>query len=321
MFAVPLSPDAHLRPLDPWRAPEFLSHLDRAREHIAPWVGQSFLATDLASARAVLQRYADSHARDSGGLYGIWLDDVLVGGVMFVSLDAASGACELGCWLEPRAVGRGLVTRSVEHLIDWAVRVRGIQRVEWQTLSGNDSSVRVAQRLGMRRDGILRDAVPPRGDVSTRQDLEIWSVLAAEWLARPARPDPDKLAIDQLASTFFAAFTTVNGQPPAVESIYDLFVAEGRIFKGGPEQTCYDVGEFVRPRLTLLTTGELTEFHEEETGAQTEIAGDLAQRFSRYRKSGILSGAPFEGRGSKSFQFLRTPAGWRITSLTWIDEA
>jgi RimJ/RimL family protein N-acetyltransferase len=188
MFSAPLTRDASLRPLEPWRAQEFLTHLDRARDHIAPWVGQSFLATDLASARAVLQRYADSQARDSGGLFGIWLDDTLVGGVMFVSLDAAAGVCEVGCWLEPGAVGRGLITRAVQRLIDWAVRVRGINRVEWQTLSGNDPSIRVAQRLGMRRDGVLREAVAPRPSSANRQDLEIWSVLAAEWLARPETP-------------------------------------------------------------------------------------------------------------------------------------
>ena len=68
-------------------------------------------SVDLPSARNTLQRYADLQARDAGRLYGIWLDGVLVGGTMFVSFDAASGNCEVGCWLEPAATGRGLVTR------------------------------------------------------------------------------------------------------------------------------------------------------------------------------------------------------------------
>src|ERR1700729_56470 len=100
MFAIALGPGAELRPLEPWQALEFLAQIDRCREFIVPWVGPSFVATDLVSARAVLQRYADSRARDDGGIYGIWLDDVLVGGVMFVSFDAVGGVCELGCWLE-----------------------------------------------------------------------------------------------------------------------------------------------------------------------------------------------------------------------------
>jgi ribosomal-protein-serine acetyltransferase len=69
-----------------------------ARQRIAPWVSPAFVATDLESARAVLQRYADKWAWDAGGIWGVWLDGRLVGGVMFVSFDVALGACEAGCW-------------------------------------------------------------------------------------------------------------------------------------------------------------------------------------------------------------------------------
>ena len=33
MFVLPLTDDAELRPLEPWRAEEFLGHLDHARDH------------------------------------------------------------------------------------------------------------------------------------------------------------------------------------------------------------------------------------------------------------------------------------------------
>ncbi|MFC4147410.1 GNAT family protein [Micromonospora mangrovi] len=178
MFAIALAPDAELRPLEPWRAEEFLAHLDRARAHIVPWVSPSFVATDPVSARAVLQRYADLWARDAGGIWGIWLDGTLVGGVMLVAFDAARGVCEAGCWLEPAAEGRGLVTAAVRRIVDWAIRERGIQRVEWRTNPANARSIAVARRLGMRHDGTLRALYPgPDG----RIDLAVWSVLAPEW--------------------------------------------------------------------------------------------------------------------------------------------
>ncbi|MER5455777.1 GNAT family protein [Micromonospora sp. NPDC002389] len=181
MFAIDLTEDAQLRPLDPWHAEEFLANLDRAREHISPWVGPSFVATDLDGARHVLQRYADRWARDGGGIWGIWLSDRLVGGVLLVSFDAATGVCEAGCWLEPAAEGRGLVTRAVGRIIDWALVERGLHRVEWRTNAGNVRSIAVARRLGMRRDGVLREVLSRPGG---RVDLEVWSVLAPEWRAR-----------------------------------------------------------------------------------------------------------------------------------------
>jgi RimJ/RimL family protein N-acetyltransferase len=178
MFATALTPDAELRPLEPWHAEEFLANLDRCREHIAPWVSPSFVATDLPSARRVLQNYADRWARDGGGIWGVWRDGTLVGGVLFVSFDVTTGVCEAGCWLEPDAEGRGLATRAARRIIDWAIRERGIHRVEWHTNAANAASIAVARRLGMRRDGTLRQVLPgPDG----RIDLEIWSVLAPEW--------------------------------------------------------------------------------------------------------------------------------------------
>ena len=177
MFSVPLTDGAQLRPLEPWQAAEFLAHMDRARATVDPWIPWAGVSTDLDSARATLQRYADLAARDAGRLFGIWLDGTLVGGTMFVAFDATAGTCEIGCWLEPAGQGRGLVTRAVRLLIDHAVQTRGIHRVEWRCRTDNTASSAVARRLGMRLDGVLREAYPYRG---TRHDTQIWSLLAPE---------------------------------------------------------------------------------------------------------------------------------------------
>jgi ribosomal-protein-serine acetyltransferase len=179
---------AELTPVEPWRADEFLAHLDRGREHIGTFIGLADAVTDRASARAFLQSYADKEAADTGRLLGIRLGSTLVGGVLFRTFDAAAGVCEAGCWLEPAATGRGLVTEAVGVLIDWAVEERGIHRVEWVAASRNTASLAVARRLGMSREGVLRESFPHRG---VRLDTEIWSVLAPEWRARrPAGAPP-----------------------------------------------------------------------------------------------------------------------------------
>lgn len=180
MFALPLTDDAQLRPLEPWHAQEFLDHMNRARPYVDPWIPWATLSTDLASAAATLQRYADGQAADSRRLYGIWLEGTLVGGVMFTAFDAASGVCEIGCWLEEDAAGRGLVNRACRVLIDWAFAERGMSRVEWWVGSGNIRSIEAARRLGMTREGVLRQRYPYRG---TRQDSEVWAVLSEEWPA------------------------------------------------------------------------------------------------------------------------------------------
>ncbi|MCH0537994.1 GNAT family N-acetyltransferase [Streptomyces sp. MUM 203J] len=184
MFATSLGEDgAQLCPLEPWQAEEYLAHLDRGRDFIGRYIPLPDVCADLEAARAFLQGYADRTAADTGRLYGIRLDGTLVGGVMFRTMDHATGVCEVGCWLEPSAVGRGLVTRAATAIIDWAVEARGMYRVEWVVSPANTASVNVAKRLGMTRDGALRGAYVLRGE---RGDKEVWSVLAPEWRGQRA---------------------------------------------------------------------------------------------------------------------------------------
>jgi ribosomal-protein-serine acetyltransferase len=180
MFAHPLTDGAELRPLEPWQAEEFSAHVVRARAHLSPWLAWDEIIDDPEAARRYLLDYAERQARDEGRIYGIWVDGALSGGTLFRVFDTKAKVCEVGVWLAPEATGRGLVTRAVRHMIDWAVGVRGMERVEWQTVPANERSLAVARRLGMTRDGVLRSAAVHGG---VRRDIEVWSVLAAEWRA------------------------------------------------------------------------------------------------------------------------------------------
>ncbi|MFC9247723.1 GNAT family N-acetyltransferase [Streptomyces sp. NPDC057136] len=314
MFTLPLGDHAQLRPLEPWRAQEFLAHIDRARPYVDPWIPWATFSTDLISATAVLQRYADKQAKDAARIYGIWLEGALVGGVMFTKFDATSGVCEIGCWLEADGEGRGLVTRACRALIDWAFKERGMSRVEWVVAAGNTRSIHVARRLGMTRDGVLRQSSVYRGK---RHDSEIWSILSEEW----GVPVSDvKAELDQLMHTFLGAFTNTGGSRPNVGVVRDVFIPHGMIIANvGDEPVIYDLDAFVEPREKILTAGTLTEFSEWEVAERTEIAGSIAQRFSEYRKSGFLDGEWFESSGRKTTQFVRTPAGWKMSSMAWND--
>ncbi|MFJ6438403.1 DUF4440 domain-containing protein [Streptomyces sp. NPDC091416] len=127
--------------------------------------------------------------------------------------------------------------------------------------------------------------------------------------------------LDHLVAAFMASFTNTGGLTPDLEGIRRLFIPEGRIISSvGPTPVIMDLDGFIEPRRRILTDGTLTEFSEWELSERTEVFGSVAHRFSAYAKSGVLNGHRFEARGHKSSQFLRTPAGWRICSMTWDDE-
>jgi hypothetical protein len=81
-----------------------------------------------------------------------------------------------------------------------------------------------------------------------------------------------------------------------------------------------DVDRFIAARTPVVERGELTSFRETETGAVTVVFGNVAHRWSSYEKAGVRHGVAFSATGMVSTQYVRTPAGWRISSMAWDDE-
>jgi RimJ/RimL family protein N-acetyltransferase len=181
MLSLDLGNGGTLRPLEPWQAKEFFAHLDRHREYFSEYIAMPAKVPTVEAARRLLQRFADAQARDEDRIFGIWVDGKLHGGTMFRHFDAVGGTAEIGVWLAPEAQGRGLMTMTVKHMIDWAIGVRGLGRVEWLAVVGNTASAAVAKRVGMSFEGIKRSDYMLNG---ARRDSEVYAITGEDWRAR-----------------------------------------------------------------------------------------------------------------------------------------
>lgn len=127
--------------------------------------------------------------------------------------------------------------------------------------------------------------------------------------------------VDALISRFFGAFNNPGGRKPNLTELLCLFSRKAIVAKHFECQCeLYSPEEFAKPRVALLTKGELTEFHEWEESQTTEIVGTLATRTSRYAKAGSFNGKPYSGTGTKFFQLAKFSSGWQIVALSWIDD-
>lgn len=283
MFSLPLRDDARLSELEVWHAEEFAAHMDRAREHIRPWVGPAFVTGDVAGARATLQRYAERRAHDGARLYGIWRNGVLVGGVMFVAFDAAAGTCEIGCWLEPAAEGYGLITRACDALLDWAFTTRGLHRAEWHCRADNDRSSAVAKRLGMTLEGVRREAWKYDG---ARHDKQLWAILAPE--RQRAEPAPGRPRGHDPVERVRAALRRSG----ATEEVVEL-PAEARTAAAAAEQVGCPVGAIANSLifsvdgepLLVVTSGA----HRVDTRLVARLLGVARSRIRRADPAFVLA--------------------------------
>ena len=134
-------------------------------------------------------------------------------------------------------------------------------------------------------------------------------------------PMGNKHEIDALTRDFFRAVSFTEGNKPAYQNLYKLFIESGQLIKNSssvPEIST--VSQFIEPRQRMVDSGELTCFKEVETAEITEMFGNIAHRFSTYEKYGINQGTEFEGRGAISLQYIMTDTGWKISSMVWDDE-
>ncbi|MBL8297708.1 MAG: hypothetical protein JNN30_05095 [Rhodanobacteraceae bacterium] len=131
----------------------------------------------------------------------------------------------------------------------------------------------------------------------------------------------DKNAIQALTARFFAVFDNRRGRAPSAEEFTGIF-APGAVIASHREgePTLSSPREFVLPRIDLLRSGALVNFHEWETSAETEVSGTLAVRRTRYEKKGLLHGAPYGGTGTKHFQFTKLAGAWLILAISWVDD-
>jgi ribosomal-protein-serine acetyltransferase len=84
-------------------------------------------------------------------------------------IDLHREAAEIGYWIDEAAEGRGLVTRSVDAVVDHLARRRDVHRFEIRTAAHNVRSRAVAERCGFTLEGVLRAAFrvgPDRHDVA-----------------------------------------------------------------------------------------------------------------------------------------------------------
>lgn len=77
------------------------------------------------------------------------------------------GAAEIGYAMHPDGRGHGYVTEAAAAVLDWAFAPApeglGFVRVQWRAIATNTPSAAIAQRLGLRYEGLLRSGVHHRG--------------------------------------------------------------------------------------------------------------------------------------------------------------
>ncbi|MGN6432057.1 MAG: GNAT family N-acetyltransferase [Gaiellaceae bacterium] len=104
-------------------------------------------------------------------------DGSFLGLALAFDIDREGRQLELGYVVAPNARGRGVATRALELLTDWAFAELDALRIALWISAENEASKRVATNAGYRYEGTMRSFHFKQG---IREDFEVWSRLPAD---------------------------------------------------------------------------------------------------------------------------------------------
>ena len=175
-MTTPLHCDANLE-LQAFRddmASDIFDQVCRNRAHLGQWLAWVPHTQQVSDSLAFLQLAQQQTEADGVFRGAIVLDGRLVGTIGYHDRSRANRSASIGYWLAKDATGRGVVTRSVHRLVQHGFEDLDLHRIEIRAAVGNEKSWHVAERVGFKREGCLRDVALVNGQF---QSHYVYSVL------------------------------------------------------------------------------------------------------------------------------------------------
>lgn len=181
-----------LRSYDVGDGPLVSDAVNSSYDHLRPWMPWAKPDQSVEVSEKLVRQFRARYLLSEDFVIGIFSVDgrQLLGGTGFHLREGpiSSGCAEIGMYVRQSEASRGLGTRVLRALIQWGFTEWPWLRLAWRCDQRNVSSARVAEKAGLRLEGVLRGQRAEVGE--GRRDTACYAVLKSEWLdgARAGQP-------------------------------------------------------------------------------------------------------------------------------------
>ena len=182
MTSILIDDDLLLRTYKPEDAPELFRCVNESRVHLRPWLNWVDATTKTDHSLQFIQAAIAQQAAGEAMALGIFLQQErrLIGGIGMHHWNHDLKLAQVGYWLTRDCEGRGLMHRSALRFIDFLFRKVGLNKVEMHIVHYNTRSLVLAERLGAKTEGCIRQSLKVAGKL---EDIIITGILREEWEA------------------------------------------------------------------------------------------------------------------------------------------
>lgn len=154
-----------------------LELINNNRSYLRQWLPWVDHVQTVEDCKQYIEQNLFDFNNGKGANYGIYYKNELTGLIGYHYFDKVNKKTTLGYWLAEPYTGKGIMTKSVQFLTDYAFSSLQLHRVEIHCAVGNIRSSAIPKRLGFTFEGILRH---DEWLHDRFMDIEIYSRLSSD---------------------------------------------------------------------------------------------------------------------------------------------
>jgi RimJ/RimL family protein N-acetyltransferase len=172
-------PNVQIRPFQPADAAEVYQAMRESQPQVSQWLLDLHEATTLETVQAYIARQPDQVSRRLAYNFVIvdGDDQTVLGGCGLNQINWQHGIANLYYWVRSSKAGRGVASAASLQAARYGIQTLNLQRIEVIVAAGNLASLRVAEKIGARREGLLRNRIYSHGEW---YDAFMYSLIAED---------------------------------------------------------------------------------------------------------------------------------------------
>lgn len=181
MFSYEIDENLYLRMVKLRDAEELFQLTEASRCYLREFLPWLDFTVSLEDTRLFIQGSIEKYARNEGLAAVIISNSQIAGVVSFNELDWEKKIACIGYWLGERCQRKGIMTKSVRGMSNYAFRHLDMNRVEIRVAVGNEKSRAIPERLGFKEERTIPQA---EWLYNRYVDHAIYGMQKEEWLKK-----------------------------------------------------------------------------------------------------------------------------------------
>lgn len=178
MFFFDVDENIQLRILEIKYAELMFTLIDKERNYLREWLPWVDGTKSFEDTKIFINFTLKNFAENNGFTAAIFFKEEFAGCVGIEAIHWSKREASIGGWLGSEYQGKGIMTKSCNAIIDHLFRDLGLNRVEMRAAEHNHKSRAIPERLGFKKEGIVKDDEWLNGRFV---DSAVYSLLRENW--------------------------------------------------------------------------------------------------------------------------------------------